>query len=107
MPSKILGRRKKGGLKPPPESLFNLDEDRSVKTIHLRNENWPAPAAGGSPPPQKQSNNEVVEVASSDEDSASSSSDDGSRSAATDGDEKHPSSSVEDNGMTPGATNGR
>jgi hypothetical protein len=103
---KDIGAAKKGGLKPPPESLFNLDEDRSVNTIHLRNKNRPAPAAGGSPPPQKQSNNEVVEVASSDEDSASSSSDDGSRSAATDGDEKHPSSSVEDDGMTPGAANG-
>jgi hypothetical protein len=48
-----LGAPKWGGLKPPPESLFNLEEDRSVKTIHLRNKNWLAPATGGSTPPQK------------------------------------------------------
>jgi hypothetical protein len=103
---KNLGAAKQRGLKPPPVSLFNLDEDRSVKTIHLRNKNRLTPAAGGSTPPQKKSNNKIVEVASSDEDSASSSSDEGSRSAATNGDKNLPSSSVEDNGMAPYATNG-
>ncbi len=34
-----LNPAKQGGLKPPPESLFNLDEDRSIKTIHLCNNN--------------------------------------------------------------------
>jgi hypothetical protein len=103
---KNLGAAKQGGLKTPPESLFNLNEDRSVKTIHLCNKNWLAPAAGGTPPPQKKSNNKVVEMTSSDEDSASSSSDEGSRSAATDGDKNLPSSSVEDNGMAPATANG-
>jgi hypothetical protein len=37
---KDLGTAKQGRLKPPPESLFYLDEDRSIKTIHLRNDNW-------------------------------------------------------------------
>ncbi len=103
---KNLGAVKQGGLKPPPESLFNLDEDRSVKTIHLRNKNRLAPAASGTPPPQKKSNNEVLEMMSSDEDSASSSSDEGLRSAATNGDKNLPSSSFEDNGMAPAAANG-
>ncbi len=101
-----LGAAKQEGLKPPPESLFNLNKDRSIKTIHLRNENRLAPAASGKPPPQKKSNNEVVEMTSSDEDSASSSSDEGSRSAATDGDKNLPSSSVDDNGMAPAVANG-
>jgi hypothetical protein len=94
-----LGAAKQGGLKPPPESLFNLDKDRSVKTIHLRNDNWLAPATGGLPPPQKKSNSKVVNLVSSDEDSASSSSEEGLRSAATNGDFYDPSSSVEDNGL--------
>jgi hypothetical protein len=100
-----LGAAKKGGLKPPPEALFNLDGDRSVKTIHHRNENRPAPAAGGSTPPRKDKN-EVVNMASSDEESASSSSDEGSRSCAAEGDGNLPSSSVEDNGKAPGAADG-
>ncbi len=107
MPSRILVRQNRRVLNPRPESLFNLDKDRFVKTIHLRTKNWLAPAAGGLTPPQKKSNNEVSEVASSDEDSASSSSDEGSCSAATDGDKNLPSSSVEDIGMAPDATNGR
>ena len=105
MPSRILVQQNRAVLNPPPESLFNLDENRSIKTIHLRNKNRLAPAKGGSPPPQKKSNNEVVEVASSDEDSASSSSDEGLRSAATDGDENLPSSTVEDKGMAPATAN--
>jgi hypothetical protein len=35
-------------LTPPPEVLFNLDEDRLIKTIHDRNMNHPLPA--GTPP---------------------------------------------------------
>jgi hypothetical protein len=101
-----LGAVKQGGLKPPPESLFNLDEDRSIKTIHLCNDNRLAPAADGLPPPQKKSNSEVVNLASSDEDSASSSSEEGSSSAATKGDFYDPSSSVEDNGLAPAAADG-
>jgi hypothetical protein len=108
MPLKILVRRSRAVLNPPPESLFNLDKDRSIKTIHLCNDNWLAPAMGGLPPPQKRLNSEVVNLASSDEDSASSSSEEGSRSAATDEDfYDPPSSNVEDNGLAPATANGR
>jgi hypothetical protein len=102
---KDLGTAKQGHLKPPPESLFNRDEDCSIKTIHLRNDNRLL-SAGGSSPPRQKSNTKVIELASSDEESASSSSDKGSRSAATDGDEVLPSSSAEDNGQAPGAADG-
>jgi len=101
-----LGVAKQGGLKPPPESLFNLDKDRSIKTIHLRNNNRLAPAADGLPPPQKKSNSEVVNLVSTDEDSASSSSEEGLCSAATDGDFYDPSSSVEDNSLAPAVADG-
>ncbi len=47
---KDLGMAKQGRLKPPLESLFNLDEDRSIKTIHLRNDIWLLSAGGSSPP---------------------------------------------------------
>ncbi len=47
---KDLGTAKQGRLKPPPESLFNLDEDRSIKTIHLHNDNWLLSTGGSSPP---------------------------------------------------------
>ncbi len=33
-----IGTVKQSNPEPPPESLFNLNEDRSIKTIHLRNE---------------------------------------------------------------------
>jgi hypothetical protein len=101
-----LGAAKQGGPKPPPESLFNLDEDCSIKTIHLRNDNW-LPSTGGSPLPQKKSNTETVKPTSSDEDYASSSSDKGLRSAAANRDEYAPTSSIEDIGQAPVATNGR
>jgi hypothetical protein len=35
---------------PPPKALFNLDEDRSIKTIHLRNEQH-LPSMGMASPP--------------------------------------------------------
>jgi hypothetical protein len=103
-----LSPAKQGGPKfpaPPPESLFNLDKDCSIKTIHLHNDNR-LPSAGGTPPPQKKSNTEVVKLANSDEDSASSSIDEGLRSAATNADEYAPSSSAEDNSQAPAATDG-
>ena len=92
--------------KPPPESLFNLDKDRSIRTIHLRNDDRLPPTAGEPHPLQKKPTNEVVNLTNSDEESASSSSDDESRSAATKGDEYSPSSSAEENGQAPDATNG-
>ncbi len=103
-----LGPAKQGSHKtpaPPPESLFNLDKDCSIKTIYLRNNNW-LPSAGGTPLPQKKLNIKVIKLANSGEDSASSSRDDRSCSAAADGDENVPSSSAEDNSQAPAATNG-
>jgi hypothetical protein len=101
-----IGSTKMTAPRPPPESLFNLDEDRSIKTIHHRNENQPILASGISPP-RKRSNNEVVDATNSDEDSASPSSDDSSYSAAADGDEEDlPASSAEANGQAPGTTDG-
>jgi hypothetical protein len=80
-----IGTVKLSNPKPPPELLFNLDEDRSIKTIHLSNEARLSLKEGGSQPLQKKSIDEVIQPTSSDEESASSSSDEGSRSAAADG----------------------
>ena len=65
-------------LAPPPEAIYNLDEDRSIKTIHNRNAN--RLTSVGSTPPRKKGS-EIVDMASSDEDSASSSSMDQPRDA--------------------------
>jgi hypothetical protein len=92
--------------KPPPESLFYLDEDRSIKTIHLCNDNQLPPSVGEPHPHQKKRTDKVVHLMNSDEESASSSSDDGSRSAAAKGDKYSPSSSAEENSQAPDATNG-
>ena len=90
-----IGIASKGGPKLPPESLFNLDEDRSIKTIHQRNEINLPPWSNGSQPAQKKSASEIVQLTSSDEDSASSSSIDGLHSTATKGVEISPPSSAE------------
>jgi hypothetical protein len=81
---------------PPPKTLFNLDKDRSIKTIHNCNEKQ-LPSVG-SPAPPKKLNPKVVKLTESDEDPASSSGDDGSRSAATDGDDDAPAPSDGDIG---------
>ena len=99
-----IGRSSKAGPKPPPESMFNLDEDRSIKTIHHRNE--ANLLTRGNQPVSKKAASETVQLTSSDEESASSSSTDRSRSDATDGVEYSPTSSAEDIGVAPGATNG-
>jgi hypothetical protein len=91
---------------PSPDSLFNLDKDHSIKTIHLRNDDR-LPSAGATPPPYKKLNTKVIELANSDEDFAYSSRNDGLHSAATDGDKDAPSSSAEDNSQAPAVTNGR
>ncbi len=89
---------------PPLETLFNLDEDHSVKTIHHRHENC-QPLAGSTPP--RKLGNEIVNMTNSeDEGSTSSSCDEGSRAAATKGGEVGPSPSAGDNGMAPGTTGG-
>ena len=68
---------------PPPETLFNLKDDRSVKTVHHRHEQ--AATTVGSTPPQK-GKGKVVKMASSDEESTSSSSQDGPHTVAAVGD---------------------
>ncbi len=104
---KELGLATKEGSKTPelpPETLFNLDEDRSIKTIHNRNEKQ-LPSAG-SPAPPKKLNPKVVRLTDSDEDPTSSSGDDGSRSAATNGDDDAPAPSDGDLGRAPDAADG-
>jgi len=54
---------------PPPEMLYNLAEDRSIKTIHNRNE---IPPQGGAESHPKRVNDTVI-LTESDEESASSS----------------------------------
>jgi hypothetical protein len=66
-----IGTVKQCNPKPPPELLFNLDEDRSIKTIHLRNEARLSLKEGGSQPLQKKLIDKVVQPMSSDEESAS------------------------------------
>ena len=90
-------------LAPPPEALFNIDEDRSIKTIHNRNmDRQPLP---GSPLPAKNGNGNVVWTLS-DGDSASLSMDGGPRPAAPGKDDNVLASSAEVNGMAPGVADG-
>ena len=88
-------------LAPPPEALFNLDEERSVQTIHNRNLAR-LPSAGQ---PLRKTGNRNVNLTLSDEDSASSSGDSRSRNATADGEDGSPASSEEVNGEQ-GATMG-
>ncbi len=83
-----------------------MDEDRSIKTIHLRNEARLSLKEGGSQPLQKKLIDKVIQPTNSDEVSASSSSNEGSHSAAANGVEYSPSSSAKDSGQAPDATNG-
>ncbi len=102
-----IGAAKRSTPKPPPELLFNLDEDCSIKTIHLCNKTRLPLKADGLRRSQKKSSNEVVRLTNSDEESASSSSDEGSRSVTADGVDFYPSSSAEVNGQGTDTTNGR
>ena len=101
--STIDGKSKKPA--PPPESLFNLEDDRSVKTVHHHHEVEQEAITAGNTPPRK-GKNKIVELASSDEDSASSSSQDGLRAADAVGDGDSPTSSAEDDGNAVGAADG-
>ena len=83
-------------LAPPPKSLFNLDKDRSIKTIHDRNLN--RPSAAGTPPRKNVS--ETVDMRFWDEDSVS-----GPRKADAAEDHEVLASSDEVNGG-PGAADG-
>jgi hypothetical protein len=99
--SAVDGKSKKPAL--PPETLFNLEEDRSVKTLHHHHEQ--AATTAGSTPPRK-SKGEVVNVASSDEESASSSSQVSPHTAAAVGDEDSSASSDEDDSNALGVADG-
>jgi hypothetical protein len=79
-------------LAPPPETLYNLDEDRLIKTIDMRNE-LRQPSTGNTPP--RKNGSKIVNTTSSDEDSASSSSTEGSRDASAVGEESSPASGEE------------
>jgi hypothetical protein len=70
-----LGTSAKGNPKkqaPPPETLFNLDEDKSVKTVHQCHKQVAATNTGSTPP--RKGTGEIVNVTALDEESASSSS---------------------------------
>jgi hypothetical protein len=101
--SAVVGKSKKLAL--PPETLFNLKEDWSVKTVHHRHDVQQAATLAGNTPPRK-GKGEVVEVASSDEDSASLSSPVRLRTKDAVGDEDSPTSSEEDDGNAVGAADG-
>ncbi len=68
-----LGTSAKGNPKkqaPHPETLFNLDEDWSVKTVHQCQEQAAVTTAGSTPP--RKDTGKIVDVTASDEESASS-----------------------------------
>ncbi len=89
---------------PPQETLFNLDEDRPVKTRHHRHENC-QPLAGLTPP--RKLGNEIINMTNSkDKGSTSSSCDKVLRAAATKEDKVGPSPCAGDKGMAPGTTGG-
>jgi hypothetical protein len=97
----VGGKLKKPSL--PSETLFNLEEDWSVKTVHHRHKQ--AATTAGSTPPWK-GKGKVVNVASSDEESASSSSQVRPHTAATVGDDDSSTSSDEDDGNTMSVADG-
>ncbi len=107
-----LGIAAKGGaLKkqaPPPEMLFNLDGDRSIKTIHHCNEEQPNDV--GSTPPKKGKEKDGIDVSSEEELDGESASPPGKQerpgAAATVGGDKPPISSDEVDGEASGAADG-
>ncbi len=86
----------------PPETLFILEEDRSVKTAHHCHKK----AATTAAPPPRKGKGKVVNVASSDEQSTSSSSQVRPRTIAAIGDEDSSTSSNEDDGNALGVADG-
>ena len=95
---------------PPPETLFDLDGDRSIKTIHHRNEEKPNEGAGSTPPRKGKGIIEVVDDFSeedTDGDSESSSENqERPRAAANVRGDAPPTSSDEEDGKAPGAADG-
>jgi hypothetical protein len=107
-----LGIVAKGGaLKkqaPPPETLFDLDRDQSIKTIHHHNEEQPNDA--GSNPPKKGKEKDMINVSSEEESDWESASLPGKQerpyAAATVRGDKPPASSDEVDGEASGAADG-
>jgi hypothetical protein len=107
-----LGIAAKGGaLKKqalPPETLFDLNGDWSIKTIHHRNKEQPNDA--GSTPPKKGKEKDVINVSSKEESDGESASPPGKqerpRAAATVGGDAPPTSSDEVDGEASGAADG-
>jgi hypothetical protein len=81
---------------PPPEALFDLDGERSIKTIHKCHMHQTTTTTGS--PPLKKGTRELVNMTDSeDEDSASSSDDEGSHVHSNQGvDGTSPTSSAEE-----------
>jgi hypothetical protein len=76
---------------PPPETLFNLNKDWSMKTVHCRHEQAAATPMGNTPP--WKGKGKVVNVTNSSEESASSSSKERPRTTAVVEDKDFPTSS--------------
>jgi hypothetical protein len=102
-----LGLVSKSGPKPLTpllETLFNLDKDRSVKTIHHQHENrQPLVELTQT---RKFGNESIKMMTSKDEGSTLSSCDEELHTAVPKGDGIGPSPSAGDNEMAPGATSG-
>jgi hypothetical protein len=103
-----LAKKGRGNLPPPPpEMLFNLAEERSIKTIHHRNESPPQESMDGQPG----KGSKTVKLTGSEEESASLSSSVAvppPAAATSIGDEESPNSlsDEEDDAVTQGAANG-
>ncbi len=93
---------------PPPETLFNLDGDCSIKTIHQHNEAQPSSA--GCMPPKKKKGKELMDVSSEEETSKNSAplleNQGRPRAAATVREKEYPASNDEVHGLAPGAADG-
>jgi hypothetical protein len=93
---------------PPPETLFNLDGDRSIKTIHQHNK--AQPSSTGHTPPKKKKGEELIDVSSEEEFSEESAplleNQGRPHTAATVGEKEYPASSDEVDGQAPGAADG-
>jgi hypothetical protein len=89
----------------PLETLFNLDEDRFVKTVHHCHDQAAATTVGSTP--SRKGKSKIVNVTALDEDSASLSCIDRPCIAAAVGDKASSPSRGEDDGKALGAANGR
>jgi hypothetical protein len=93
---------------PPPETLFNLDGERSIKTIHQRNKAQPSNM--GSTPSKKGKDKDLINISCKEESDKGSTPLPGkqamSRAAAAVGEDESPTSSNEVDGQAPGTADG-